>query len=114
MRRNITLSLAALLMLLAATMIGCRNETQNVIRRSIQDYTGQRMHITLFSRDGTPIYQGVVDGKVTRSSRKAAQGEGEAAGAYIYWYDERGRYHQTDLPYLVTNYSRNEDAAGAP
>ncbi len=104
-----------LIVVLVAILVlsGCRNETQNQIRRSLQDFTGQRMYITLYSRDGTPIFHGIVDGKVTRSSRESSRGGEEASGSYIYWYDERGRYHQSDLPYLVTNYDRNEGAASA-
>lgn len=92
---------------------GCRNQTQNRIRRSIQEFTAQRMYITVYSYDGKALYEGIVDGKVTRSGL-LAEGDGkEAAGAYVFWYDERGRYHQTDLPYLVTTYER-DGAAGSP
>lgn len=89
------------MLLLVATLASCRSETQNQLRRNIQDFAGQRMHITLYSREGAPLFQGSVDGKVTRS-------EGQTGGYYIYWYDELGRYHQTDLPYLLTSYDRVE------
>lgn len=99
MKKAVLLAAALVLVGLAS----CRSETQNQLRRDLQDFTGQRMYITLYSRDGAPLFQGVVDGKVTRS----AVNNGETAGGYyIYWYDERGRYHQTDLPYLLTNYER--------
>jgi uncharacterized protein YcfL len=104
MRRGVAL---ITVLLLAALLVSCRNEAQNQIRRSIQDFTGQRMYITLYSRDGTPIFEGIVDGKVTRSSATLSGSNEAAAGSYIYWYDERGRYHQTDLPYLLTNYDRS-------
>ena len=29
-----------------------------------------------------------------------------AGKRFAIWYDERGRYHQTDLPYMVTTYDR--------
>ncbi len=102
----------ALVLLLA----GCRNETQNRIRRSIQDYTATRMYITIYSYDGKPVFSGVVDGKITRSGTASEGSAGDAQGAYIFWYDERGRYHQTDLPYVLTSYdvtSEQEPAAQA-
>lgn len=95
------------ILVLALLAVGCRNETQNRIRRSIQDFTNTRMHITVLTHGGEVVFEGIVDGKVTRSSAEGAQG-GQATGSYIYWYDERGRYHQTDLPYLVTTYDRTE------
>ena len=108
-RRALVLAAAALTLLLA----GCRNETQNQIRRSIQDFSNTRMQVTLYALDGTPVFEGVVDGKVTRAAATSASGGEAAAGAYIYWYDDQGRYHQSDLPYLVTSYERGE-ADGAP
>lgn len=98
----LVLTIVALGLLVA----GCRNETQNRIRRSIQDFTNTRMYITVVTHGGDTVFEGIVDGKVTRASTESAQG-GQAAGTYIYWYDERGRYHQTDLPYLVTTYDRD-------
>jgi len=99
MKRN--LALIALLLSLVF-LSSCRNETQNQIRRSIQDFTNTKMEITLFSLDGAEIYTGVVDGKVTRSSANLGSSNENAGGSYIYWYDEKGEYFQTDLPYLVT------------
>lgn len=99
------LAIAVLGMLLA----GCRNETQNRLRRSIQDFTNTRMYITVMTHAGDVVFEGVVDGKVTRASTQGAAGEA-ASGTYIYWYDERGRYHQTDLPYLVSTYDRSDPA----
>lgn len=102
-RRWITL---AALLALALLLAGCRNETQNRIRRSIQDFTSDRMYITLYSLDGTRVFDGVVDGKVTRASSGADDSVSADGGGYIYWFDERGRYLQTNLPYLVTSYER--------
>ena len=103
-KRVLTIVVAVLLVV---GLAGCRNETQNRIRRSIQDFTAQRMYITVFSYDGKVVFEGVVDGKLTRSGTASEGGAGgDALGAYVYWYDERGRYHQTDLPYLVTTYDR--------
>lgn len=105
MKRMLPLVVAALLVVALA---GCRNETQNRIRRSIQDFTAQRMYITVYSYDGKVLYEGTVDGKVTRAGTASEGGAGgDALGAYVYWYDERGRYHQTDLPYFVTTYDRS-------
>ncbi len=109
MKRNVLLVLA--LLLLIGGLAGCRNETQNRIRRSIQDFTNQRMYITIYSYDGKVVFDGVVDGKVTRSSA-TSEGTGDVSqGQYIYWYDDRGRYHQSDLPYMLTTYDRNKDGA---
>ncbi len=105
-KRFITLGL---ILLMAVVLSACRNETQNRIRRSIQEYTAQRMYITVYSYDGNPIFEGIVDGKVTRSGNASEGGQGSAAlGDYVFWYDERGRYHQTDLPYLVSTYERGQ------
>lgn len=103
--RNVFLAVLLLVLLLA----GCRNETQNRIRRSIQDFTNVRMYISVYSLDGTVLFEGQVDGKVTRASSNVPGTNESASGTYIYWYDERGRYHQTDLPYLVTTYDRAEE-----
>ncbi len=94
----------AILVLLVVA--GCRNETQNRIRRSIQDFTNTRMYITLYSLDGTSVFEGVVDGKVTRSSAALSDSSEAASGTYIFWFDDRGRYHQSNLPYLVSIYDR--------
>lgn len=104
MPRRTVLALAAGLLLLTG-LAGCRNETQNQIRRSIQDFTNTRMYITVYAYGGEVVFEGVVDGKVTRASASQESGN-DTTGTYIYWYDERGRYHQTDLPYLVTTYDR--------
>lgn len=107
--RTVILALALLVFLLA----GCRNETQNRIRRSIQDFTNVRMYITVYSLEGVKLFEGEVDGKVTRAATNLSGTNESASGTYIYWYDERGRYHQTDLPYLVTTYERTtEDPSG--
>jgi hypothetical protein len=90
------------LVALTLVLVSCRNETQNVIRRNIQEFTADRMYITLYSIDGTAIYDGIVDGKVSRSTIT----EGES-GEYVFWFDDKGRYHQTDLPYVVTSYDRS-------
>lgn len=110
--KRLSLLIAALLLTL--TLASCRNETQNQIRRNLQDFTNQRMYITLYSLDGTPVYESVVDGKVTRASDALASEDGTAAGGYIFWYDDHGRYHQTDLPYLVTTFDRSEEAEELP
>ncbi len=107
-RKSKALILGLAVVMLALGITACRNETQNRIRRSIQEYTAQRMYITVYSYDGKAIFNGLVDGKVTRSGNASEGGNGDQAlGAYVYWYDERGRYLQTDLPYLLTSYDRN-------
>lgn len=81
---------------------GCRSEAQNRWRRNIQDYTGQDVFINLYALDGTVIYSGRVDGKVTRASASLSNSSDSAAGSYIFWYDNKGVYHQSDLHYLIT------------
>ncbi len=102
---------ALTLLLLIGALASCRNETQNRIRRDIQDFTGGRMYITLYGLDGTPIYSGTVDGKVTRASGNLANSNENAAGGYVFWFDENGQYHQSDLPYLVTSNQRDTGSA---
>lgn len=99
--KKLTYTLVLLLLIFA--LAGCRNETQNRIRRSIQDYTGQRLYITVYAWDGTPVYSGIVDGKVTRSEATLAGTNEAASGSYVFWYDETGQYHQTSLPYFATS-----------
>lgn len=109
MNRNVRrIAIAVLALVLLVGLSSCRNQTQNRIRRSIQEYTAQRMYITVYAYDGKVLFDGIVDGKVTRSGA-TSQGEkgGDALGSYVFWYDERGRYHQTDFPYFVTTYERN-------
>lgn len=107
MKRIPLLIVAVLVLVLVST--GCRNETQNQIRRSIQDFTNVRMYISLYTLDGTTVFEGQVDGKVTRAASSLANNSETASGSYIYWYDEQGRYHQSDLPYLVTTYDRSAE-----
>jgi uncharacterized protein YcfL len=103
--RRALLLLVALVIVLGA-LAACRSETQNRIRRSIQDFTNVRMYITVYSYDGNALFEGIVDGKVTRAGIRSDDGTEQQAGTYVYWYDERGRYHQTSLPYLVSTYDR--------
>jgi hypothetical protein len=103
-RRLIALLVATALVV--GGLSSCRNETQNRIRRSIQDFTNVRMYITVYAYDGTAIFEGLVDGKVTRAGQRSDDGSELQSGSYVYWYDERGRYHQTSLPYLVSTYDR--------
>lgn len=93
------------LLLLSVVLAGCRTETQNRIRRNIQDLTNQRMFITLLSsQDGTIIYTSTVQGKVTRAGNfgDGANFGQEVTGGYIYWFDDQGRYHQSNLNYVVS------------
>lgn len=107
MKRRVNLSIIFGILILALVLGGCRNETQNRIRRSIQDFTADKMFITVYTLNGDVVFEGAVDGKVTRSSDQLSNDNAAAAGSYIFWFDERGRYHQTDMPYIVTTYDRN-------
>ena len=104
LRRSLLVVLSILL--LVAALAACRNETQNRIRRSIQDFTSVRMYISVYAYDGTVVFEGLVDGKPTRSAARSDDGNELQSGSYVFWYDERGRYHQTNLPYMVTTYDR--------
>ena len=100
-KRNALLLLTALLLL--GTLAGCRNETQNRIRRDLQDFTGGRMYITVYALNGTPVHQGLVDGKVTRSVSEVTNGAATQPDGYVYWYDPSGQYFQTDMQYLLSS-----------
>ncbi|MDZ7703306.1 MAG: hypothetical protein U5L04_02330 [Trueperaceae bacterium] len=103
---------ALALAVLGAGVVACRSETQNQLRRNLQDFTGSQMYITLYTLDGVPVFEGTVDGKVTRSSAALSGDSGQASGSYVFWYDDRGRYHQSSLPYLVTSYDRSAEVTG--
>jgi membrane-bound inhibitor of C-type lysozyme len=90
-------------------LAACRNETQNRLRRNLQDFTGGQMYITLYTLEGVTVFEGTVDGKVTRSSEALSGDGGQASGSYVFWYDDRGRYHQSSLSYLVTSYDRSAE-----
>jgi hypothetical protein len=106
MKRPSFILLALALTLLLAS---CRNETQNIIRRNIQDFTSDRMYITLYTLDGTPVFEGVVDGKVTRASSTGETSEpNSATGDYIFWFDDRGRYHPISLPPMTGMLQQNK------
>ncbi|MBB6097520.1 uncharacterized protein YcfL [Deinobacterium chartae] len=83
-------------------LTACRAETQNKLRRQVLDLANTRQYITVYSYDGKELFSGMVDGKVTRAGN-----EDGGQGTYVYWFDERGRYHQTNMPYLATTYDRN-------
>ena len=85
---------------IALALVGCRSETQNQLRRQVLDFANTRQYITLYSYDGKELFNGLVDGKVTRAEAE------QTNGSYVYWFDEKGRYHQTTLPYVVTTYDR--------
>ncbi len=92
-----------ILLLLLALLAGCRNETQNRIRRDLQDYTGRRSYITVYALGGTPIFRGVVDGQVSRSVSEVSNGAATELADYVFWFDAAGEYYQTDMPYLLTS-----------
>ncbi len=94
-----------LIPLICLTFVSCRSETQNKLRRQVQDITGGTQYISLYSLGGTVVFSGKVDGKVTRAD-SADGGQGE----YVYWYDDKGRYNQSNLTYLLTNYDRGATA----
>ena len=92
-----------LLLLTLLLLSGCRNETQNRIRRDLQDYTGRRMYITVYALNGTPVHRGMVDGQVTRSVSEVTNGAATETAGYVYWFDPSGEYFQTDMQYLLSS-----------
>ena len=92
-----------LLLLTVVFLAGCRNETQNRIRRDLQDYTGGTRYITVYSLDGTPVHQGDVDGQVTRSVSEVVGGAAVETADYVYWFDRSGTYFQSNMPYLMSS-----------
>lgn len=98
MRTPQKVATAVLLALGPVALGACRAETQNQFRRQVLDVANQRWYITLYSLDGQEVFRGEVDGKVTRAESDSAGTGGE----YVYWFDPRGRYFQTSLPYLAT------------
>ena len=108
-KRNILLFTTLLLLL--SILAGCRNETQNRIRRDLQDFTGGRMYITVYALNGTPVHQGLVDGKVTRSVSEVTNGAATQPDGYVFWYDPSGQYFQTDMQYLLS--SKSQPGQGA-
>lgn len=90
-------------LLLVMVLAGCRNETQNRIRRDLQDFTGGTRYVTVYSLDGTPIHQGTVNGQVTRSVSEVVGGAAVETADYVYWYDTSGEYFQTNMPYILTS-----------
>lgn len=98
MRTPFRLAAAVALALGGIALSACRAETQNQFRRQVLDVANQRWYITLYSLDGAEVFRGEVDGKVTRAESDSPGTGGE----YIYWFDPRGRYFQSSLPYLTT------------
>lgn len=96
------LMLVVIVVSMLVALAGCRSEAQNRWRRNIQDYTRQDVFINLYALDGTVIYSGRVDGKVTRASGNLSNSSDAAEGSYIFWYDNKGVYHQSNLSYLIT------------
>lgn len=93
------LRIIILALVLLVFLAGCRAETQNRWRRNMLDYANRNMYITIYALDGSVIYSGVVDGKVTRAD---GNGTDSSGGSYVYWYDDKNVYHQSNLGYLVT------------
>ncbi|MEZ4630441.1 MAG: hypothetical protein R2880_07010 [Deinococcales bacterium] len=90
MKLKIISTTLVLALLLAVSLGACRNETQNLIRRQIQDFTGSTQYIAVYSMTGEVLFEGQVDGKVTRSSGKLSDGSAASSGGYIFWYDKSG------------------------
>lgn len=97
--------LLLVLLALALLLSGCRTETQNRIRRDVQNIAGQRMYVRLYDQDGKTLLDSISDGLVSRSVLVEAgnrRGE-ESRGNYIFWFDDRGTYFQTDLTYYIVS-----------
>ncbi len=94
------------IVVLSLVFTGCRNEVQNQIRANIQDFTAGKMYITLHAQDGREIFKGIVDGQITRSPAVTNANQ-QVSGSFVFWFDDAGRYHQTNLPYLLTSFDRS-------
>lgn len=93
------LLLCALLIFLA----GCRNETQNRIRRDMQDWMGGKNYINVYAEDGAVVHSGTVKGMVTRAKSDVVSGAAVETSDYVYWYDASGEYFQTNMPYVYSS-----------
>lgn len=82
----------------AIVFTACSAEQQNTFRRDVLNLANARHYIVLYGVNGSELFRGELNGKVTRAE-KGADGNG---GEYVYWFDTAGKYWQTNLPYLVT------------
>ena len=84
--------------LLLVALASCRAEQQNQFRRQVLDLANVRQYIILYSLNGTEVFRGEVDGKVTRAESDSPG----IGGEYVYWFDPSGKYFQTSMPYVLT------------
>jgi hypothetical protein len=98
------LTVTALAVASVLALSSCRSEFQNQVRRQVQDFAGATQYITVYSNNGQAVFNGDVDGKVTR----AEKGEGGEGGEYIYWYNKKNQYYQSNMPYVVTSDTTRE------
>ena len=81
-------------------LVGCdNNEQRNLNARytQIDEKRGLIGYVTCINRTGQVVFNGVVDGKVTRAG-------GDNSGYYVFWFDSKGRYHQWNGEYFYTDY----------
>lgn len=90
----------ALGLVTALVFTACSAEQQNTFRRDVLNLANAKHYIILYGVNGSELFRGELNGKVTRSD-KGDDGSGQG-GNYVYWFDPSGKYWQTNLPYLVT------------
>ncbi len=73
-------------------------ERTNIIRRSVDKYTGQNLTVTIFSMDGKIIKQWRGVKKITSS--------GDSGRPYTYFYTKNNKYVQ--IPISVTYIAEEE------
>ncbi len=95
---------------MAIVFTACSAEQQNTFRRDVLNLANARHYIVLYGVNGSELFRGELNGKVTRAE-KGADGNG---GEYVYWFDTAGKYWQTNLPYLVTTDDKRTGVLTSP
>ena len=97
---------------IVATIVftACSAEQQNTFRRDVLNLANARHYIVLYGVNGSELFRGELNGKVTR----AEKGDGGNGGEYVYWFDTAGKYWQTNLPYLVTTDDKRSGVLTSP
>jgi hypothetical protein len=104
------LKFMALAIVAALVFTACSAEQQNTFRRDVLNLANAKHYIVLYGVNGSELFRGELNGKVTRAE-KGADGNG---GEYVYWFDTAGKYWQTNLPYLVTTDSNRTGVLTSP
>jgi hypothetical protein len=93
----------------AIVFTACSAEQQNTFRRDVLNLANARHYIVLYGVNGSEVFRGELNGKVTRAEKGESNG-----GEYVYWFDTAGKYWQTNLPYLVTTDDKRSGILTSP